>query len=58
MSRFPLSKALYQQGVEPVAHDKQANTLSRVDYSGLTDMLTEQASPWGSYLTFQLWNLA
>ncbi|MBE7216318.1 helix-turn-helix domain-containing protein [Shewanella benthica] len=50
--------SLYQQGVEPDIHNKQANTLSRVDYSELTDRLTEQASPWGSYLTFQLWNLA
>ncbi|MCJ8303277.1 AlkA N-terminal domain-containing protein, partial [Shewanella sp.] len=50
--------SLYQQGVEPVIHNQQANTLSRVDYSELTDRLTEQVSPWGSYLTFQLWNLA
>ncbi|CAM3330241.1 DNA-3-methyladenine glycosylase 2 family protein [Shewanella violacea] len=50
--------SLYQQGVDPVPHDKQTKTLTRVEYSQLTDMLTEQASPWGSYLTFQLWNLA
>ncbi|WP_076416836.1 AlkA N-terminal domain-containing protein [Shewanella sp. UCD-KL12] len=28
------------------------------DYAELTKLLAEQVSPWGSYLTFQLWNLS
>ncbi|AQS38764.1 DNA-3-methyladenine glycosylase II [Shewanella psychrophila] len=50
---------LYQQGIENVTQDEQADDCSiRLDYSELTNTLTEQVSPWGSYLTFQLWNLA
>lgn len=29
-----------------------------IDYEVLTAQLQESISPWGSYLTFQLWNLA
>ncbi len=28
-----------------------------VDYGALAESLSQQATPWGSYLTFQLWNL-
>ncbi|ABV37511.1 transcriptional regulator, AraC family [Shewanella sediminis HAW-EB3] len=34
-----------------------AETGKPVNYGALTESLRQQATPWGSYLTFQLWNL-
>ncbi|MEI6860126.1 MAG: AlkA N-terminal domain-containing protein [Shewanella sp.] len=50
--------SFYHQSVEAMSLNETTNSLTRAKYSELTDILTEQASPWGSYLTFQLWNLA
>ncbi|MDB2387458.1 DNA-3-methyladenine glycosylase 2 family protein, partial [Shewanella sp.] len=44
--------ALYQQSL----HDTGKTDV--LDYDALTKELAQTVSPWGSYLTFQLWNLS
>lgn len=46
------------QEVEPKINSENTQVaLLDVDYQVLTQKLAKQVSPWGSYLTFQLWNL-
>lgn len=44
--------SLYQQ------HQQDAGEIDAIDYPALTKDITKTISPWGSYLTFQLWNLS
>lgn len=44
--------ALYQQ------YSETPNQALEIDYSALTKDIATTVSPWGSYLTFQLWNLS
>ncbi|PKH63202.1 alcohol dehydrogenase [Shewanella sp. Choline-02u-19] len=43
---------LYQQ------HNEVLESAPAIDYSALTKEIASTVSPWGSYLTFQLWNLS
>lgn len=47
-----LSGKIKKSGYHPEPMPAEA-----VDYGALTESLRQQATPWGSYLTFQLWNL-
>ncbi len=44
--------ALYQQ------YQKNTGETEALDYGALTKEIAKIVSPWGSYLTFQLWNLS
>ncbi|MCG9729770.1 helix-turn-helix domain-containing protein [Shewanella sp. Isolate13] len=50
-------RVLAQYQTEQAATDKSA-TDKGLDYELLTQSLAKQVAPWGSYLTFQLWNLS
>lgn len=53
-----LCEPLQMTGVSDSRTDDQKSTTPvHINYQALTEQLTKQVSPWGSYLTFQLWNL-